>query len=349
MVAELVGRTRRAHDHEGRRVQTQGLIDDRPRQRQPALQCLVPRELDSGRLRGNLLLNLGRQRQEIAGPEECHRGGLVARQDHGGDLIAQVCLREAFTRLRIARGGEEIEEVPRGARPRLRGLLGGARGDDSVEKRSPFPAEARPREIEGRGQAQGQEHVEEMRSREALAVLRHEIAQGRPVACHPHREHGAPGNLQGEAVQSREQVDGTAGGGLREIGEGRLDRGGDVGHEFLHGLRGEGRGERPALAAPHLPLADQQPVAQNRAQDPDRGRGAGVIGLVVDEDVADRVRIAEGEGVPPEDAPRHDRVRVGAPGPAADAVGAQSREVGEGWRVPVRRLARGWHEARGAK
>ena len=59
--------------------------------------------------------------------------------------------------------------------------------------------------------------------------------------------------------------------------------------------RREGGGDSPPLTLPFLARAEEQSIAEDRAENPDRRRRAGIVRGVTDEDMADRVGSAENE------------------------------------------------------
>ena len=88
--ASVSGLQRAAHDHEGRRVEPQGLVDHRAGERQTAVAGAARRigEVRRLRLQRHPLLEFGCERQHIRSPEQRAGRGLVPGQDHRRDLIA---------------------------------------------------------------------------------------------------------------------------------------------------------------------------------------------------------------------------------------------------------------------
>ena len=76
------------------------------------------RQVETGRqagdLKGDAILDLGRQRQQGERPEDGDGGGLVASDDHRGDLIAELGGRKAGPGFRVACALQQVEEVARG-------------------------------------------------------------------------------------------------------------------------------------------------------------------------------------------------------------------------------------------
>ena len=101
-------------------------------------------------------------------------------------------------------------------------------------------------------------------------------------------------DLQGQALQHRNELD-RALTPRCEIGNQRIGGRGDVLRQNSNRPRRECRGERPPLMLPFLARAEEQSIAEDRAENPDRRRRAGIVRGVIDKDMADRVGLAENE------------------------------------------------------
>ena len=113
-----------------------------------------------------------------------------------------------------------------------------------------------------------------------------QFAQFCAVALHLERKHRGAGNFEGEKLHRRKQVDrGIA--GHFEVGNhgGRGTR--DMARQDRHRARRKGWRQGATLVPPILAGAQQQTLAQQRAQDADAGRGATVISRIVDQDMLD--------------------------------------------------------------
>ncbi len=108
--ADFVGPIREPTGHEGRRIQTQRFLHDRPGQHQLWQTCRSTcyRQIQLLRFRGNGRLPLVRLREQGAGPEQCKCGRLVTGDDHCRYLVDEQLLAVRAVRLR-----EEIEKVTR--------------------------------------------------------------------------------------------------------------------------------------------------------------------------------------------------------------------------------------------
>ena len=214
-------------------------------------------------------------------------------------------------------------------------------------KRHPAPAEARPRPGQRRRQARRHQDVGEMRASEPQTVFGDEPAQFGPVPIHADggtccaRRSPAPGcgsrrtgrwappSPPSRSVRGRSSTAAAMCGTSPSIARG-----------------GEGRRQDAALVAPGGALADQQAVAQQRAQDAQRPGGARVGALVVDEHPADRLGLVEDEAGAAQEPAAGDGLLVGAPREADQPVVADRGEVGEERQVALRRPAVRRHEAR---
>ena len=201
LAGQFVRTERAAGQHEGGRVEPHRLLDHRAGER----------FVRARRFRRHGSLRFRREREEGAGPEQGHRRGLVPGQDHGGDLIAQLLVREAPAGLGIAGGPQQVEQVARLA-PAMASDLAPtlplvAVGDDLIEEGDPIAAEAGAGLVERRGEAQGHDQIGQVRAPEPRGVGFEEAAQAVAVAGHADGEHGAPGDLQGEPLERGEQID----------------------------------------------------------------------------------------------------------------------------------------------
>ncbi len=262
------------------------------------------------------VLNLGRERQKIERPRQ--RGGdrLVAGHDHGRGLVAQLRGRERLACLGVAGREEQVEQVARRSPARARLT---PPSHETFEKRHPAAAEKAPGDIVRGRDADWQEHVEQVRAGEPDAVAPDPIAQRAAVRAHLQREHGSPGDLEREALNSREQVDGRAARGV-EFGQKLFGWGEHVGNEQVRGLRRERRRERPALMAPVRPFAQKEPLAEQGAQDAKRRIGAGISLVVVHQHMPDSVRRVQDKARAAKKAPPENLLLIGRARVNRDAV-----------------------------
>ena len=216
------------------------------------------------------LLGRGIERQQIERPEQRGRGGLMAGEDHGRDLIAELLVGEGRAGLGIARGAHQVEQI---ARRRAFVLAGGAAlGHQHADESRPALAEAgagkiprasaSPAAAPGRGNA------------DAPGCSPYSITKSRSAA--PWRS--IPNeNMVRPAISSvircidLAQIHRRMAGGL-ELGDGLVGRRHHVRDQRRHGARRKRRRERSALVFPGAALGDQQPFAEHRPQHPEAGR-----------------------------------------------------------------------------
>ena len=268
-------------------------------------------------------LHLGRQfflgggieRQQIERPEQRGRGGLMAGEDHGRDLIAELFVGEGRAGLGIARGAHQVEQV---ARRRALVLAGGAalghqHADECVQR---LRKRARAKSC-GLGQLSGSSRSRKCgrASRSPYSITK--SRKRRAVAIHPEREHGASGDLERHPLHRLAQVHRRVAGGL-ELGDGLVGRRHHVRNQRRHRARRKRRRQRAALVFPGAPFGDQQAFAEHRPQHPEAGRRARIILVIVDQHMPDRIRRVEDEAAAPEEAALDDIFFIGALAPGAD-------------------------------
>ena len=157
----------------------------------------------AARFGGEFFLRIGVERQQIQRPEQGCRGGLMAGQDHGCDLVGELRVVERLAGFRIARGDHQVEQIARRAfacteRPPL--------GDQHAQELRPLASKGPAREIARARPVQRQQHVQDARLGEALRIVVDEIAQSGAVAVEREREHGASGDIQRQALHGVAQV-----------------------------------------------------------------------------------------------------------------------------------------------
>ena len=113
------------------------------------------------------------------------------------------------------------------------------------------------------------------------------------------REHRPPCDFQRQGLHCRQQVHRSG-----QPGQGVIGRGHHVAQQQRQAARGKGRGHGAPLQAPGLTLAQQQAVADDRAQDPHRGGAAPVAVWMLHQHVADVVRPVQQDHLPAQH--RHD-------------------------------------------
>src|SRR5215211_8094519 len=87
--------------------------------------------------------------------------------------------------------------------------------DELIDKSSPCPSKAAAGEIMWTRPSQRQEHVEQVRTGETLAIALDERAQLGAALTHFEREHGSPGNLERKALQGCKEIQRCACGGAK--------------------------------------------------------------------------------------------------------------------------------------
>ena len=236
-------------------------------------------------------------------------------QDHGGDLVPQFGVGEAGPRLRVPRGAEQVEQVAR----LVRHGFGQTGPHDGLDQPHPAGLEPAAAEVaEGRDGGR-QEQVEQPGPGVADGELGQHPAHGLAMGAHFQREHGAAGDVEGQALHGRQQVDRRRG---VHHPDRRPGRGCDVGGQRGQDARGEGRGDGAALETPALALRQQQPLAGDGAEDADRGRGAAVVPRVGHQDMVNGVGRVEQEIVAAEEPALRDVPPVGVLGPDHQGVRA---------------------------
>ena len=214
-------------------------------------------------------------------------------RDQGRELVGQ-SVRIPFL------GRQQVEQIARcGFRCPL-----AAFGDQPPDQRHPAATKAPPCQFARAGDRQGQQKIEEARPAETLGIAGDQFAQFRPVTIHGQRKHRPAGDLEGEELHLGEQIEGAPA-AIREPADQSAGRLRDVTRQHRDRPRRECRRNGLPLMPPILAFAEQEALAEQGAQHPDRGRGAAVICRVVDEDVVDARGPAEDDLPPAEEAADH--------------------------------------------
>ncbi len=166
------------------------------------------------------------------------------------------------------------------------------------------------------------------------------------MPIHPEREHGTAGDLQRHALHHLAQIDRRVTRRL-QLRHGLVDGAGHMRDQRAYRARREGRRQRAALVLPGAALRDQDAVAQDGAQHADAGRGAGIVLVIVDQDVLDGVGRVEDEAAASHEATLDDVFLVGAVAPGLDRVDAHRPHAAER-RHAVGRAGRGRRHQRPA-
>ncbi len=283
--------------------------------------ALSGHDRDAACLVGDTTLFVGSAAEQDQRPEQRHRGGLVAGQDHRGDLVAQLIGGEPRAGLRIACGAQQIEQIAR----RLGRRFGQARPHHLGHQRHPAALEPPAAEVAQRRDRRRQHHVEQMRPRIVHRVLGEHAPHGWSVFPRLQREHRPPGDLQRQALHRGQQVDRLV--GLRRQRRGRLvGAGDDVARQHGQGARCERGGDGAALQLPVVAVAEQQAIAGDRTQDADRGGRATVVRVVVHQHVVDRVGCVQQDVAAAEEAAHQHVLLVRPLGPHGERVGADRAE-----------------------
>jgi hypothetical protein len=258
--------------------------------------------------------------QQVQGPGELHGGGLVAGDEEGDELIAELLVGEG--RAIVVAGGEQAPEQVAPTLPRRP-----APADQVEEDRVQGGA------LAGQGAAARQGHPQRQESGEAVGLLPggldHPIDVGAEVA---HRavqggvEQRAHDDVEGEAHQAGPQVDDALG---QRLGEGA----GAVGHhagEGRHLAGAEDRRDQAAVALPGLPLRGEQPLAEDLAEAPGDAILAQVV-FAAHHRLFDQRRLAHEGELEGAEADGHDGAKV------AELVDEAEGIAGEGEGVPHQR------------
>jgi hypothetical protein len=99
------------------------------------------------------------------------------------------------------------------------------------------------------------------------------------------------------------QIDRRVAGRL-QLRDGLVGRRDHVRNQRRHGARREGRRQRPALVFPGAAFRDQQAFAEHRAQHPDAGGRAGIVLVIVDQHMPDRIGVLRMKLAAPKKRPR---------------------------------------------
>ena len=203
------------------------------------------------------LARAGSLRQQGQRPEQCHRGRLVAGQQHGRELVAQLLGGEACAGLRIARGAQQIEQIARRGGLRLAQTV----VHDRFDQPHPALLEAPAASSRAGRHRRRQQHVEQMRLREAVREFGQQPPQRRAVLpASPARTCcGRRFPVSGSA--SPQQVDRLAGRLCRRASAARRCGRDDVPCQHRHDARRQRGRDGAALQAPGVALAQQQPVS----------------------------------------------------------------------------------------
>ena len=185
----------------------------------------------------------------------------MAGENHRRHLVAELLIAEGIAGLGIAGVAHQIEQIARRGTFVLAG--GAALGHQHGHEGRPSLAKPRAGEILRSRPGQRQCQIEEVRPRQPLAILHHEIAQGGAVTVHPEREHRPPGDFERHALHDLAQVERPAIAPF-EVSDGFIRHRDHVRNERRHRARREGRRERSALVLPSPPLGDQQTLAKDR-------------------------------------------------------------------------------------
>ena len=158
------------------------------------------------------------------------------------------------------------------------------------------------------------------------------------MAVHPERKHRASGDLERHPLHRLAQIDRRIAGGP-ELGDGIVGRRQHVRNQRRYRARRERGRQGATLMFPCAPFGDQQPLAEHRPQHPKACRRAGIILVIVDQHMPDRIRCVENEGAAAEEPAADDVLFIGPLTPAADHAFADRFHPPEGGHV-VRRARR---------
>ena len=222
----------------------------------------------------------------------------MSGEDHGGHFVAELFLRERLSGLGIARVDHQFEQV---ARRRALGLPAARRSAISMSTNFVQRLRKRARAKScGLGQLSGKHHVEEFGPRH-IAIFGHIIAQRGAVTIHAEREHGASGDFQRHALHRLAQIHRCVARGL-QFGDRLVGGRYHMRDQRRDGARREGRRQRSALMLPGAAFGNQQAIADDRPQHAHGKPGAGIVLVIVDQHMLDRVRRVDDEAAATEEA-----------------------------------------------
>jgi len=292
---------RGARDQKRRRIQPHGLVDHGRVNfsRSMSAASFVPRPAP----RRQLLLCRWIEREQIQRPEQRGRRGFVTGEDHGRDWSPS-CSSENAAPFRIA-AAPSVEQV---ARRRVGILAGGAALRHQHRHEAVQRLRKKPREIScGLGQFSGNS-----RSRNAAAPASYRTPSRNharsAVAVHPEREHGAPSDFELIRCIASRRSTGPPQAALSFAIVASVAA--IICGTSVPTARGEcGRGCGADASRYGLRRSAVRRPASASARD--RGRGADIIFVIVDQHMPDRVRRVENETVAAEKAGLDDVLFIG--------------------------------------
>ncbi len=151
--------------------------------------------------------------------------------------------------------------------------------------------------------------------------LGHHPPHGRPVAIHLEREHRARRDLEREELHRHQHIHGPRSGG-GEARNRRLGGACDVLREHGDDARRQGRCDGAALVPPFFTFAEDQPLADDGAQDSNGRRRPPVVRDIVDQHIVDRIVRIEQEPLAAEKGLDQDVLGVRLPRPNLERIGA---------------------------
>ena len=285
---EHVVHYRRAGDHPERRIEPQGLLEDHREvlQARQVLEARRPAAQHRGQLGLHPPHHVGVAGEEVEGPRQRRPGRLVAGDEEGDHLVADLAVGHRLAGLVPHREQGREHVVPLAAAPPA---LVDQPVDHLVELRDRAQEADVARERHPPGERHGREHppVEDRKGGGDRLVDRLR------VTGHLGAEEGLHRDLDQQAHHLALEVERLA---LGDLALPPLEHGRDRGVDGLHHAHQAGdvkaRLQEPPLQAPLLPLAQEQPVAAERLEELEVG-APNVIPVVGLPDALDVVRMGD--------------------------------------------------------
>ena len=260
----------------------------------------------------------GSVREDVEGPEQRDRRRLVPCGQHRRRLLDEDP---------VGHGGfpHHVEQIARrlriGSARRLRNHTGDMRHPAPAEPPAGKPARARD--------AAGQQKIEQGRPPGPIGILLQFGAQSGPSVAEIEREQRRRGDVQRQQLQPAKQVDRSP---VRRVRHSAANSSTSrsVTCATMRATAGIMRGARNGAAArrcapPVLAGREQHASADDRSKQPMRRRGAPVIIGVLDQNVADRFRVADDDLLTAGKAAGNDHLLEGARRKPGERVVAQAR------------------------
>ena len=140
------------------------------------------------------------------------------------------------------------------------------------------------------------------------------------MTLHPERKHRAAGDLERHALHDLAQIGGATA-TTPQVRDRLIGHRNHVRDQGRHRARRESRRQRAPLMFPGPALGDQKALAEHRTQHAQTGGRAGIVLIIVDQHVTDRIRRVEDEAPAQEkESAADDVILIGALASRCSAV-----------------------------